>query len=434
MNRKIRVLVGGIAAVLVSAQVCFATVINVPGEQPTIQAGIDAAQENDTVLVAPGVYTENIDFSGKRIVLISESGADNTTITAATVGLPTVSLINAEPKGAELSGFTVTGSNNSGIRCSGSSPTILNNIVTGNSSSHTNDSPGIDLKGTTGSLIKGNEIYTNYADTYGASIHANGCVGDTICYNLLHHNIGYTDIRCMDTEALIHNNTLAVTTWSGISLEGGHLEIRNNIIFFAKNYAVQIVSGTCDADYNCTYANVENYLNGNPGAGSLYEGAHFADSAAGDYMLLTSSPCIDAGDPDPYYNDPDGTRNDIGAIFAGIDTDGDEVPDNIDNCRFIPNPDQRDNDGDGIGNVCDDCDCNGHCDLDRNGGLNPLDIAIIVKYVYLQLDARQPMETTCVAELGDWDLIEGVNPVDVVWYVYYVYRQYGDGPQNPCEE
>jgi len=55
------------------------------------------------------------------------------------------------------------------------------------------------------------------------------------------------------------------------------------------------------------------------------------------------------------------------------DTDGDGVKDDIDNCVDIPNPDQRDSDGDGRGDACDDSDGDGAPDgLDNCPGLpNP---------------------------------------------------------------
>ena len=40
--------------VLLVTTCLYSTIINVPADQPTIQAGIDAAVDADTVLVQPG--------------------------------------------------------------------------------------------------------------------------------------------------------------------------------------------------------------------------------------------------------------------------------------------------------------------------------------------------------------------------------------------
>ena len=46
-----------------------ATIIDIPDDYPTIQQGIDASTDGDTVLVQPGTYEENINFNGHNIVL-----------------------------------------------------------------------------------------------------------------------------------------------------------------------------------------------------------------------------------------------------------------------------------------------------------------------------------------------------------------------------
>lgn len=52
---------------------------------------------------------------------------------------------------------------------------------------------------------------------------------------------------------------------------------------------------------------------------------------------------------------------------AGIDTDGDGIPDSYDKCILIPNPDQEDTDHDGIGDACDVCPYDPSNDVDGDG-------------------------------------------------------------------
>jgi hypothetical protein len=54
------------------------------------------------------------------------------------------------------------------------------------------------------------------------------------------------------------------------------------------------------------------------------------------------------------------------------DSDGDGVPDYLDNCVAVPNPDQLDSDGDGYGNACD-------ADLNNDGIVNSLDLGLFKK-------------------------------------------------------
>jgi len=97
--------------VFIVAGVVQADTIRVPGQYPTIQAGIDAAQDGDTVLVADGVYTgdgnRDIDYGGKLIDVVSENGPDNCTIDCQSLGRAFI-FQNGETDQSIVEGFTIT--------------------------------------------------------------------------------------------------------------------------------------------------------------------------------------------------------------------------------------------------------------------------------------------------------------------------------------
>ena len=105
----------------------------------TIQAALDdaAAVSGDIIRVDDGTYTENITFpSGKAIVLESVNGRDFTTIEGG--GSGSVVTIGSCLNGTTMDGFTITGGNKNnggGIDIHDSSPTIQNNIISGNTAS-----------------------------------------------------------------------------------------------------------------------------------------------------------------------------------------------------------------------------------------------------------------------------------------------------------
>ncbi|MGB2632156.1 MAG: hypothetical protein WBC48_04560, partial [Minisyncoccales bacterium] len=94
-------------------RVIFAATILVPDDYPAIQSAIGAASNGDTILVAPGIYRENVAFGGRIILKAKDPAPGATVIEAVDPAAPTIAA--AGP--AEISGFTIRGAANSaGIR------------------------------------------------------------------------------------------------------------------------------------------------------------------------------------------------------------------------------------------------------------------------------------------------------------------------------
>ena len=128
-----------IFVLLVVSTCLFSTIINVPDDQPTIQAGIDVAIDADTVLVQPGTYVENINYNGKNITIASlflttqDTTYISQTIIDGNQNGTVVSFENGETMGAVLTGFTITNGSGGGISCVYNSyPRLENLVIIGN--------------------------------------------------------------------------------------------------------------------------------------------------------------------------------------------------------------------------------------------------------------------------------------------------------------
>jgi parallel beta-helix repeat protein len=107
-----------------------AATLAVPADYSTIQAAIDAASGGDTVLVAPGEYVQSLRC--KSGVTVQGAGAEVTTIRGD--GSVVEWGWTCTVRGADnctIAGFTITGSY-FGILNNGSSPTITDNTISGN--------------------------------------------------------------------------------------------------------------------------------------------------------------------------------------------------------------------------------------------------------------------------------------------------------------
>ena len=106
------------------------------------------------------------------------------------------------------------------------------------------------------------------------------------------------------------------------------MDLRNCIISAEEPVANDYGAGTFPLNvqnYTCFHdqggVNPANPLP-TSGTGNLTTNPQFVSAASRDFRLATGSPCRDAGDPAAGYNDPDGTRNDMGALASGGATTG----------------------------------------------------------------------------------------------------------------
>ncbi len=303
----------------------------------TIQHGIDVSANADTVLVQSGTYVENIIFDGNLVTVgslfLTTQDADyisSTIIDGDNNG--SVVIFGNVNSSAVLCGFTITNGDSDnfggGINCYASNPTLKNLIITGNSAF--NSGGGIRCAYDANPFIKNVTISDNSAN-----------YGGGICCNL--------------SDPILENVTISGNTATGSFGGGGifcHSDSNPSLInCIMWNDSPQEIYFHDDLEPNSitiSYSDIEggeagivinnngtlNWLDGNIDTDPL-----FVDAGNGDYHLQSTSPCIDAGDPNSPL-DPDGTTADMGAWFYD---QGSAIEDNeIQNVNYTisnyPNP------------------------------------------------------------------------------------------------
>lgn len=314
---------------------CSAAVITASGSLGTIQAAIDAAIDGDEIIVPPGTYRENINFSGKNIILRSTDPA-STTVVASTIidgnnAGSVVTFSGTEEASCVLSGFTITNGYalmGGGIFGNGTLATIQYNVITDNFAYPEDpdqvsqpDGCGAGLHGCDG-LIQYNTIWYNRATNRGGGLY--NCNG-TIQNNLIYENHAQQFIESFggglsNCNGTIQNNIIwyntAATT---IASYGGALyecngTIQNNTMY--SNGARESGSGLdwCQgtirnciiwekAPQNCStpsYCCIKDWTGGGTGNISddpqfVYLPGGFIDPTIWDLRLQPTSACIDAG-------------------------------------------------------------------------------------------------------------------------------------------
>ncbi|MCH7732870.1 MAG: hypothetical protein IIB44_10225, partial [Candidatus Marinimicrobia bacterium] len=329
----------------------FAATINIPADYSTIQAGIDASTNGDTVLVQPGTYVENINFNGKNIVVGSltlttgDTSNISQTIIDGNQDGSVVTFNNSEDMSAVLYGFTIRNGKakdragggvdwrgGGGIFLDNASPRLIWLIIEDNSTTGTNYTEparaggGLYIEG--GNILILNSTIRNNTASECAGLYAGNCTltirNSTISNNqsgnpsgmwagnsmvnlfnvvISHNNGGVAYYNTHGSFSTFENVTITDNS-QGVNCSNGGatLNVMNSIIRNDGSFEISLVGGP--STVNIAYTNIRggqtgidnqdnssvNWLSGNI---DLYP--QFVDSANGDYHLTDTSPCISRG-------------------------------------------------------------------------------------------------------------------------------------------
>lgn len=199
-----------------------ADLLHVPSDVPTIQAAMDAVAGGGTVVVAPGVYREHLNFNGRDVEVRSAAGPEATVIDGGGDGA-VVLFQRRETRATSLRGFTVR-NGEIGVEIRNASPTIAGNIVTANTFY---EGAGFNIAGSS-ALIEDNVVRGNTATGgRGGGFHLVDTSGLEIVDNVIEENTapwGGGIAMWTGWDVLVANNVFRANR---ATIDGGAMDIVN---------------------------------------------------------------------------------------------------------------------------------------------------------------------------------------------------------------
>lgn len=247
----------------------FATIIDVPDDKPTIQEGLNAASEGDTVLVQPGTYIENIFWpSVNGIKLVSAGDTTNTVIDGSNISSVIYISANGNIDSTTLiKGFKITNGGNvscgGGIYCNKASPKIEKSILFRNTASI--NGGGLYCNSYSCPIIMNVQICVNSSNSCGGGIYCSDHSSPKLNKVIINENIAVLGgaFYCNSYSNPILTSAIISKNSSG---NGGGMFCENNscpsIIdsHFEENTSNYGGGISCTSNSNTTMHNVE-FLN-----------------------------------------------------------------------------------------------------------------------------------------------------------------------------
>ncbi len=292
--------------------------IHVPSDMTSIHDAFDYAVEGDTIFIEPGTYRESVIAECEGLVLMSTGEAASTILQSMPGAEATITVL---PGSSQLTivGLTFT---------DGSCGILLRDSA----SCDIRDCRFVGLTGTalnSGFAKSVSSVHCEFVDNNRAVVllgqyrlDSNYVTGSTLAARLragtgsARNNIFARNVQGLQTQSgnvEVVNNTIYGTEGDGLSI-GCAGNYYNNLVIFNKGAGI-ISTYSANVRYNNAYGNqLSNRVGFTEIPGGMSVNPLIVDTAGNTFALRFDSPCMNAGDPDPSHNDPDGSRSDIGAV------------------------------------------------------------------------------------------------------------------------